>query len=177
MRVQQGVTLIEASVVVAVTAIGLSTATSGFHRLIETQRLEAAAAQLAGDLQYARSQAVLGQRALRLSLRSTSDGSCYVVHSGAADACDCSASGPARCEGEAREIKTVQWPASEGVALRSAVGSMLFDPLHGTSTPAGTLEVVARSGRTIRHVVNVMGRVRSCTPSDAASAVAGLRAC
>ena len=177
MRTQRGITLIEASMVTAVAAITLSSATPGLHRLIEAQRLEGAAARLASDLQFTRAEAVLGQHALRLSWHRAPWGSCYVVHSGNAHDCECGASGPARCTGIAREVKTVQWPASEGIVLKGNVDSMLFDPLHGTSTPAGTLEVVAASGRTIRQVVNVMGRVRSCSPQDPASAVAGLRAC
>jgi type IV fimbrial biogenesis protein FimT len=51
---------------------------------------------------------------------------------------------------------------------------MAFDPLHGTATPTATWRVIARDGRAIHHVVNVMGRVRSCSPD---AAVPGHRAC
>ena len=54
---------------------------------------------------------------------------------------------------------------------------MLFDPLHGTSTPAGTLKITGASGRAVQHVVNVMGRVRTCSPQGAAPALAGYRVC
>jgi type IV fimbrial biogenesis protein FimT len=54
------------------------------------------------------------------------------------------------------------------------VASMRFDPLHGTSTPTGTLRVVGANERAIHHVVNIMGRVRSCSPQ---AAVRGYAAC
>jgi type IV fimbrial biogenesis protein FimT len=82
--------------------------------------------------------------------------------------------GPAVCTGRATEIKTVQLPTTERIALLANVGSIAFDPLHGTSTPTGTLRLVAPNGRAIHHVVNVMGRVRSCAPSGT---VAGYRPC
>jgi len=73
-----------------------------------------------------------------------------------------------------RQIKTVRLPADERVGLQANMGSIVFDPLHGTGTPTGTLRLTGRDGRAIHHVVNVMGRVRSCSP---AGAVPGYRAC
>jgi type IV fimbrial biogenesis protein FimT len=51
------------------------------------------------------------------------------------------------------------------VTLLSNVRSIMVDPRLGTSTPGGTLRLSDRAGREIRHVVNIMARVRSCTPS------------
>ncbi|WP_280151066.1 GspH/FimT family protein [Piscinibacter sp. XHJ-5] len=174
---QRGITLVEAAIVVAVAAVTVTSAAPSFHRFIEKQRLDGAAAQLATDLRFARAEAIARNTALRFSVQATPWGGCHVIHSGAAQQCRCAASGPAVCDADAREIKTVQWPAREGIALHSNVTSMLFDPLHGTSTPAGTLRLVAASGRTVHHVVNVMGRVRACSPQEPAIAVPGYRAC
>jgi len=163
---QRGVTLVEAGVAVAIAAITLSAAVPGFQSFIEKQRLDGAAAQLANDIQFARAEAVLRNTGLRLSVQAKPWGSCYVIHSGAADQCSCSESGAAQCSDGAQQIKTVQLPAAESVALQG-VGSILFDPLHGTSTPTGTLKLVSASGRAVHHVVNVMGRVRTCSPQGA----------
>ena len=65
-------------------------------------------------------------------------------------------------------------PAGERVRVTANVGSIAFDPLHGTSTPTGTLRLVDARGRAVHHIVNVMGRVRSCTPGGA---VNGYRPC
>jgi len=50
----------------------------------------------------------------------------------------------------------------------------LFDPVRGTSTPTATVQLSARNGTAIHQVMNIMGRVRSCSP---AAAVSGYRRC
>lgn len=171
---QHGVTLVEACIVMAVTAVLASTAAPGMQTLLDGRRLEGAATQLASDIQYVRTEAVARNQPVRLSFHSTGDGSCYVIHTGDAAECNCDAPGPARCSGEARQIKTVVLPAAGRVSLRTNAASMLFDPLHGTSSPTGTLRLTGMRERAVHHVVNVMGRVRSCSPQ---AAMPGYRAC
>ena len=171
---QRGITLIEACIVLAIIAIVAGSAAPGMRSLIDARRLDGAATQLATDIQFVRAAAVATNEALRLSLYATASGSCYVIHTGNANQCRCAATGPAQCSGSAREIKTVPIAAAERVALQANVASVLFDPLHGTSTPTGTLRVMGANGRAVHHVINVMGRVRSCSPQ---AAVPGYRAC
>ena len=171
---QRGVTLVEACTVLAVLAVLVSTATPNLQGLIDNRRLDGAATQLATDIQFVRTEAVARNLPVRLSFHSTADGSCYVLHTGNANQCDCNASGPATCSGGARQIKTVTLTAADRVSLQTNVASVLFDPLHGTSTPTGTLRLVGQQGRAVHHVVNVMGRVRSCSPLGA---MPGYRAC
>lgn len=175
---QRGVTLIEACIVLAITAIVAGSAAPGMQSLIDARRLDGAATQLATDIQFVRSEAVARNEPLRLSVHATSTGSCYVIHTGNADQCPCAeasaASGPALCSGDAHEVKTVTIATGDHIGLQANVASVLFDPLHGTSTPTGTLRVTGASGRAVHHVINVMGRVRSCSPQAAAS---GYRAC
>ena len=168
-REERGITLVETAVVVAVTAIVASSAVPSFRSLIEKQRLDGVAAQLATDIQFARAEAVLRNAGVRLTLQTRAWGSCYVIHTGNANQCSCSETGAAQCSDGAQQIKTVQLPASEQVAVQGNVGSILFDSLHGTSTPTGTLKLVAASGGAVHHVVNVMGRVRTCSPAPAVS--------
>ena len=171
---QRGVTLVEACTVVAVLAVLASTAAPNLQGLIDSRRLDGAATQLATDIQFVRTEAVARNLPVRLSFHATPEGSCYVVHTGNADQCDCNAPGPAACSGDARQIKTVALTAADRVSLQTNMVSVLFDPLHGTSTPTGTLRVVGQQGRAVHHVVNVMGRVRSCSPQRA---MPGYRAC
>jgi type IV fimbrial biogenesis protein FimT len=163
-------TLVEAAVVVAVLATVVTTALPGLQRLIDHRRLDATATQLAADLQLARNESIARNRLVRLS-RDVA-GSCYVLHTGAAGSCRCSSDGGGECSTGSTLIRSAA--AHAGVALQGNAASMAFDPLHGTATPAATWRVVARDGRTIHHVVNVMGRVRSCSPQ---AAVPGYRAC
>jgi type IV fimbrial biogenesis protein FimT len=171
---QRGVTLIEACMVIAISSIVVGITAPGMQGLIEGRRLGGAATQLASDIQWVRTEAVVRNQAVRVSFHAYADSTCYVVHTGSAAQCSCDTSGPAVCSAGAEEIKTVHLPAAEKVTLQANVGSVLFDPLHGTSTPTGTLRLVGTSGREVHHVVNIMGRVRSCTPLGA---VPGYRAC
>jgi type IV fimbrial biogenesis protein FimT len=171
---QRGFTLIEAGIVLAVVAIVAAGAAPSMQSVIDARRLEGTAAQLAGDIRWARSEAIARNAALRLRLQPAANGGCYVIHTSATDECSCLAAGPAQCSGEAQAIKTVALTRADRVSLQSNVASMRFDPLHGTSTPTGTLRVVGANERAIHHVVNIMGRVRSCSPQ---AAVRGYAAC
>jgi type IV fimbrial biogenesis protein FimT len=171
---QRGITLVEACTVLAVLAVLVSTAAPNLQGLVDGRRLDGAATQLATDIQFVRTEAVARNLPVRLSFHASVEGSCYVVHTGNADQCDCNVPGPAVCTGDARQIKTVELTAADRVSLQTNVTSVLFDPLHGTSTPTGTLRLVGRQGRAVHHVINVMGRVRSCSPQGA---MPGYRAC
>jgi len=160
----RGFTLVEAAIVVAVAAVTLTAATPDFSGFIERQRLDGVASQLVSDIQFARSEAVMRNHGVRISLNAEAAGACYLVHTGAAGDCECHADGTAACTGSAHALRTVALPAGERIGLSGSVSSILFDPLHGTSSPTGTLRVTAASGRAIHHVVNLMGRIRSCSP-------------
>jgi type IV fimbrial biogenesis protein FimT len=171
---QAGLTLLELAIVLVVTAVLAATAAPSLAGFIETRRLDGAATRLAADIHFVRSEALARNRPLRLSFRTHADGTCWIAHTGSAAQCDCPGPGAAVCTAGASEIKTVRLPAAERIALVANVSSIAFDPLHGTSTPTGTLRLVGPNGRAVHHVVNVMGRARSCSP---AGMVAGYRPC
>lgn len=167
-----GFTLVELVAVMAVTGIVATAAVPSLSGLIDTQRISGTAGELASDLQYARAQAVQRNQGVRVSFKA--DAGCYVIHTGAADQCQCAASGPATCEGDAHALKTVALDDTRRIGLHSNVASMVFDPVHGTASPAATLRITGPQGRSVQHTVNIMGRVRSCSPQ---SSVSGYRAC
>jgi len=172
---QRGITLVEACVGLAVAAIISTGAAPSMRQLLDARRFDGIASQLASDLQFTRISAVARNQRLRFSLQTDATGSCYVIHTGSADQCECgNADGPAACSGDAQEIKTIRLASADRVTLQSNVLSILFDPQHGTSTPTGTLHVVGADGREVRQIVNVMGRVRACSPQGR---VPGYRAC
>jgi len=167
---QRGVTLVEVVIVMVIVALVAASAAPGLRSLIDGQRLRGAAAQLAADLQFARAEAQHRGTRLRFSV---GDG-CYMVHSGSAAQCRCAGPGPARCDAGAQALRTAHLAAADGIVLQSNVGSIVFDPLHGTCTPTGTFRLVAADGRALHQVVNLMGRVRTCSPQGA---VTGHAAC
>ena len=84
-RPQLGVTLIEACVVLAITAIVAASVVPGMQTLIGIRRLDGAATELATDIQFARAEAVARNEPLRLSVHGNGDGTgtCYLIHTGA----------------------------------------------------------------------------------------------
>ena len=169
---QRGLSLVEATVVVAIVATVATAAAPSLGRLLDHRRLEAGASQLAADLQLARNESIARNRVVRVSWQVASN--CYVVHTGAADQCTCAADGNGQCAAGATLLRSVGWTVADRLTVQSNSASIAFDPQHGTATPSATWRVVASDGRAIHQVVNVMGRVRSCSPL---ASVPGYRAC
>jgi type IV fimbrial biogenesis protein FimT len=172
---QRGVTLIEAMCVLVITSIAIGSALPGLGSLRQRVSLSGVAAQLETDLQLARSQAVAMNRTVHFSLREAQGATCYMVHTGPATECSCGAPGqPAVCSGGSELLRSVSLAERDDVQVRSSVKSLTLDPVKGTVTPTATLRVESRDGRAIHQVVNIVGRVRSCSPQGR---VAGERAC
>jgi type IV fimbrial biogenesis protein FimT len=163
-RNQRGITLVETAATSAVLAVVVGAAAPMYQDVLARRSMDGTAAQLAIDLQYIRSEAVARNHALRISFQKSAAGSCYVIHTGSTGECSCADHPVAQCTGSAQEIKTVQLPASANVQLSSNVASMLFHPVRGTVSPTGTLRLTGPRGMEVRHVVNMMGRTRSCAP-------------
>ena len=164
-RRQTGVTLVDILITAAVTAATLGSAIPGFDKVLERRHLEGASAQLETDMQLARSLAVAQNRTVRISFSSTAAGSCYMVYAGKAADCHCTAQGATQCAAGIQPLRSVAFAAGGPVQVRSNVNSIVFDPTLGTSTPTGTMRLVGNHGREVRLVVNIVGRIRACTPS------------
>jgi type IV fimbrial biogenesis protein FimT len=173
-RAQAGVTLIETMVVASVLAIVTGLAAPSFNGTLQRRHLEGAAAQLETDIHYARLLAVARNAPLRISFESGAAGSCYVIHTGSANQCSCAAGGTAICQGDARAERSVRFAGGGPVSLKLNSRSVLFDPTKGTSSPTATVQLQAGNGAAIHQVLNIMGRVRSCSPAPALS---GYRRC
>ncbi len=173
-RRQRGLTLIELAVVIAVIAIVAATAVPSFAAFVDARRIDGVAVALAGDLQLARREAVAQNRVLRVSVLAEAGATCWVLHTGNAGDCACGTGEQPVCRNGAERIAGRRVDAAERVRVEANVASMRVDPLHGTVTPAGTLRVADARGRSVHHVVNVLGRTRSCSPSGA---LAGWKPC
>ena len=171
----RGLSLVELLCSVAIMAILLGGVLPMFNELRASQALQATAALLETDLQYARSLATLGGGTVRLSTQAlASGGSCYAVHTGPAQACRCSGDGQARCDAGATLLRLADQGGPSGITLGPVARSILFDGGKGTVTPTATFQVADRDGRVIHQIINIMGRVRSCAPNGK---LGGLRAC
>lgn len=162
----RGLSLVELAATLSIVATGATLALPGFQDVLQRRQTEGVATELAGDLQFLRSEAVARNQPLRISFASLPDGaSCYVLHSGSTLGCTCRADGTAVCTGDAQSLKAVLLPPASRASVQANVISILYDPRHGTSSPTATVRVTGRDGRAVHHVVNIMGRVRSCSPN------------
>jgi type IV fimbrial biogenesis protein FimT len=174
-RPAKGLSMVETLCVLAILVVLLGGALPMVSELRLGLRLHAAAALLETDIHLARSTAISSGRPVRLVVQALpTGGSCYMLHDGAGDACTCSDSGLARCDAGVQLLRSEGQAANTGVALGALARPLLFDGHKGTITPTATLRLTARDGRAIHQVVNIMGRVRSCTPGGG---VGGLRSC
>lgn len=73
LRAQQGFTLIEAMVTIAILAILLGIAVPSFDMLINRNRAQSTGKQLVAVLQYARAQAQIGRQPVRVTPQSSGD--------------------------------------------------------------------------------------------------------
>ncbi len=166
-RRQRGITLIETLCATSVMATALGLATPALESWKLKQALQAEAAALETDIHLARSSAVALNQIVRLETQVLGNSSCYVVHTGEAHACECSGSGRAQCTGDAQVLRVVEQRADGSIRLTTTKVSLAFDPQRGTVTPTATLKVADARGRALHQIVNIMGRVRTCSPQGA----------
>lgn len=171
---RRGLSLVELMCCLSVTASLLGTAVPGLSELQMRQRLKLAAAELAADVNLARSSAVVQGRPVRLTWQATPAGSCYMLHSGNAAQCSCDASGVARCDADADLLRTALLPQRDTITLSAATHSVLFDGRKGTVSPTVTFKLTDGRGRSIHQIVNILGRLRSCSPGGQ---VPGIKPC
>lgn len=163
---QNGVSLIEACAVLAIVSIVAASAIPSLQEMRQAHLIRAVASEIAADLQFMRSESVSRNQTLRISFSNVASGqSCYVIHTGPASACTCEAAGPARCVGEAQEVKTAHQPSDLRTSVHANVGSMVYAPQHGTTTPGGSIFITGADGRGVKHVVSLMGRFQTCSPN------------
>lgn len=161
-RQSSGFTLVEVLVSVAVSGVLAAAALPSLGEQVERQRMRGIGESLRSDLQVARTQALSQHRSVRITFSQTAAGSCYVVYQGPANACTCDAEGATQCKPGATALSVQGVPSRLGVQLSANVGTMVFDGRSGTVTPTGTLTLQTRQGLSMKHVVAVTGRVRSC---------------
>lgn len=174
-RRQQGFTLVEALAAMSIAAIVAGIAVPSWQGALARRHLEGAATQFETDVHLARSSAAAMGATVRLTFGSSATGqACYVVHTGTDEECQCGDPSQPTCRGTARPLQVVRMDAARSPRMSANVGSMAFQADFGTVTPTATVEFAGRGGGTLHQMVNIMGRVRSCSPTGD---VPGYRSC
>ena len=160
----RGVTLVECCIAVGIVGVLASQAVPSLDTWTDQQRLTGRANEVAQDIYLMKSTAVMKNQALRLRVYTDDSGSCYVLQAGDDAACSCTGSGALNCPDPTRPpLRSAHFPATDGVTLSSNVKTLTVDSRLGTFSPGATLKIGTTEGREIRHIVNIMGRVRSCS--------------
>jgi type IV fimbrial biogenesis protein FimT len=169
----RGFTILELMAVVAVLAVLAALAAPSFAEFLSKRRVDGVASELVTDLQYARSEAVSRNEAVRLTFGTD----CYVIHralvpSSSATVATCTRTSKSVTPAAA-EIKTVQLATGQPLTIEPAVAFFEFEPVRGTalndlSPPAaGSVDVRSTSGTAwrLRAMLTLMGRPATCSPS------------
>jgi type IV fimbrial biogenesis protein FimT len=151
--------------VLAITSVTLGLALPSFDHLRSHIHLRATTAQLETDLQLARSSAVALNRVVRVTFDEGPAGACYVMHTGGPLDCNCAAADRPICPEGTEVLRTALVPTSTGLSLRSNSRSIGFEPVGGMVTPTATISASSRLQERINVVINIMGRVRTCSPT------------
>ena len=166
-RRQRGLSCLEAMAALAVAAFAAGSAAPSFNQARERRHLEGAAMQLATDLRYARSLATTHRAPIRFAVQLQGADACYVLHTGSTNQCRCTSTGAVTCSGDAQALRVVGFAPSDPVRLASGSTSLLFDPDRGTVTPTATIKLRGAGNQSVHQIINIMGRVRACTPAGA----------
>jgi type IV fimbrial biogenesis protein FimT len=164
-----GFTMIELMVVIVVMAILVVMAAPSLVNTLAKKRLEGAAAELATDIEYARSEAVHRNAAAGIVFAAN----CYTIYVlGSTSATNCTTLGTG-----ATQVKTVQvgngislnlFPVTPGNAFIAfdPVRGMAIDAAAGATDLSGYVDVTSSAGNwQVRNLVTRVGRVKTCSPN------------
>lgn len=165
---QKGFTLIETMVVIALLAILTAIAVPSFKDMMINRRLESKAREYVTHMNWARSLAVSNNEAVNLHIATVESASCYVVFQGPVNNCSCNANG-AVCTTPGNDLLVIVLPHSDGVRVsaRTESATIRINPKQGTISPTLTAIFTADNGKVIHNISNILGRTRSCTPTEA----------
>jgi len=160
-RRSRGATLIDICVAVGICAVIAGYALPAMTQFRQEQALRASAEALAGDLRFARSEAVRTGEPVYFRFSGKGAQGCYVLHTGARNDCDC-AGGRAVCKVASSGVIKAEWLTSSRLQLRSNAETLEFQDRQGLVTQTGSIDLSLDKGPGIRLVVAITGRVRRC---------------
>ncbi len=161
-RQSRGFTLVELCVGVGICAAVAGQAVPAMGTLRQQQKLRVSAEALADDLRLARSEAARLSDSVYFRVSGKGANACYVMYIGGKDDCDCAGGQPV-CKKLSSHVIKAEWlPASQPVRLSSNAETLEFQHRQGLVTQTGSIELSVSGGQTIRQVVAITGRVRSC---------------
>jgi Tfp pilus assembly protein FimT len=161
-RNSRGFTLIELCASVGICAALIGQAVPAMGQLRQEQKLRVSAETLASDLRLARSEAARLSDSVYFRVSGRGANACYVMYVGARNDCDC-AGGRAVCQSSSSQVIKAEWlPTTQPVRISANAETLEFQHRQGLVTQTGSFDLSLNGGATIRQVVAITGRVRSC---------------
>jgi type IV fimbrial biogenesis protein FimT len=165
---QQGLTLIELMIVIAIIGILATLAVPSFTGLFEASRLKGAVETLTSDLSLARSEAIRKNQPIFFNIETSASTWCYSIGTTAiTDVCKCNAATPdAGCS--IKQIKSTAFPK---VLINKTTfeDSIQFEPIRGQLLTADnakrTLKITSASNKIIYATARLLGTIKLCSPS------------
>lgn len=162
-RNSRGFTLVELCAGLGICAALLGQAAPALSKLQQERTLRATASALAGDLRFARSEAARLSDSVFFRVSARGAQACYVLYVGSRDDCDC-AGGRAACRSSSSAVIKAEWlPGHLPLRLSSNAETLEFQHRQGLVTQTGSIDVGLDRGPSIRQIVAITGRVRSCS--------------
>lgn len=152
----QGVTLIEVMVVVAIVAIGVAATVPMYVNYTAKSRLKTATETLYNDFQRARAEALKTKTNVRVVFQTGSNW-CYGLTT--AGTCDCTVASACSLG----QVKASDYSSTvNDLTATGIVNSTVFEGDRGTVSPAGTVTFTSAAG-SISIVLNGMGSPQVCS--------------
>jgi type IV fimbrial biogenesis protein FimT len=167
-------TLVESCVALGISGALLGHAVPAFQDFQQQQRVKLAAQSVAEDLRWAHAEAVNTGDTIIIDFGGKLATQCYVVHTGAAGDCACTANGQAICKAGTQALRTQAMAVQSGIQFRSNAASLHIEPRHGLVSSTASVEISDSKGRVLKEIVAITGRVRGCI---AAGQLPGWKAC
>lgn len=159
----RGFTLVELCVGVGICAALIGQAVPSLGKFRQEQRLRAHVESLATDLRFARSEAARRSDSVYFRVSGRGAGACYVIYTGTRGGCDCATGAPVCTAPQSQVIKAEWLPASQPVRISSNAETLEFQHRQGLVTQTASIDLTLEQGPTIRQVVAITGRARSCS--------------
>ena len=161
--IQRGVGLVELLVVVVILAILATIAVPSFVEINDRYRVKAVADTTSSILHLARSEAVVSNVPVFVSVTSGNNSCIGARRNGTCDCNQVDASAADYCT-----FKLINTPELKGVQVSAAAfganSYTVFDPVRGTAS-SGAIALVSANGRNLSVNLSALGRVKMCSPA------------
>jgi len=167
-KLNQGVTLIELMVIIALIAISLMIATPSFSGFFAKQKLRGLGGELLFFTKLARAEAAKKSSETYIVFKKSSATSWCVGLSEDNDSCDCTSANSCTVDDIERVVTSTDYADVSFVSNSFPAGKITISPYKGRSASAGTATLSVTADGVTKDLSlkrSIMGRDRVCSPS------------